>query len=99
MGRPASIRVFSWFFWALEVYIWLIIIRIMVSWIISNHYNPMLSLTFELTDPPLNFLKKVIPPLKFFGAYSTDMAVMLVLFAVLVFRHFYRAFSCGDPDA
>jgi YggT family protein len=99
MDRPASIRVFSWFFWFLEVYIWLIIIRIMVSWIIPNHYNSMLSLTFELTDPLLNFLKKVIPSLKFCGAYYTDMTVVLVLFAILVLRHFYRAFSCGSPDA
>lgn len=71
----------------------------MVSWIIPNHYNSMLSLTFELTDPLLNFLKKVIPSLKFCGAYYTDMTVVLVLFAILVLRHFYRAFSCGSPDA
>ncbi len=48
---------------AFNVYTFLIIGRILLSWIPHNPYNPAVRFVYDLTDPYLNIFRRVIPPL------------------------------------
>lgn len=46
---------------AFTVYSWLIIGRIILSWVRHNPYNPAVRFIYDLTDPYLNIFRRVIP--------------------------------------
>jgi YggT family protein len=47
----------------LNTFVILIIVRALLSWINPGTYNPAVSLLYNLTDPILNFGRKLIPPI------------------------------------
>lgn len=78
-------------YWLLQAYIWLLIARMIISWIpvVAPSWRPpgFLAAIFEfiytLTDPPIKALRKVIPPLRL-GSLSLDVGFMLVFVLCLV---------------
>ncbi|WP_018085549.1 YggT family protein [Desulfurispora thermophila] len=48
---------------AFQVYDWLIFIRIILSWIRHNPYQPVIRFIYEVTEPVLGFFRRIIPPL------------------------------------
>lgn len=46
-----------------EIYSWLIIIRILLSWTPVNNKNEFIKQLYNITDPYLNLFRKVIPPI------------------------------------
>ncbi|MCG8402494.1 MAG: YggT family protein [Firmicutes bacterium] len=49
-------------YYAIEVYIWIIIARIILSWVKINPYTPLVRFVYEITEPVLGFFRRVIPP-------------------------------------
>ena len=49
-------------YYAIEVYIWIIIARIILSWVNINPYTPLVRFVYEITEPVLGFFRRVIPP-------------------------------------
>ncbi len=47
-------------FYALNI---AILIRVVVSWLNVSPYNPLVSLVYQITDPILVPLRRIIPPL------------------------------------
>jgi YggT family protein len=70
----------------LYVYIVLIFIRILMSWIPRMPYNRYLSavLTFvsDVTDPYLNIFRRFIPPLRM-GPGALDLSPIIATFVLL----------------
>ncbi len=61
---------------ALQFYLVLLIIRILLSWFPNvNWYNPPFSILSQLTDPYLNLFRSLIPPLG-----GLDFSPMLAIF-------------------
>ncbi len=61
---------------ALQFYLVLLIIRILLSWFPNvNWYNPPFSILSQLTDPYLNLFRAIIPPLG-----GLDFSPMLAIF-------------------
>jgi YggT family protein len=48
-----------------------------------------LDITYTITDPPLKFVRKFVPPMKM-GPIALDLAWTIVLFAVLILQGFVR---------
>ncbi|MGQ9557405.1 MAG: YggT family protein [Desulfurispora sp.] len=48
---------------AFQVYTWLIFIRIILSWVRHNPYQPVIRFIYEVTEPVLGFFRRIIPPL------------------------------------
>lgn len=46
-----------------EVYTWLIIARIILSWVPHNPYNPIIRFVYEITQPVLGLFQRFIPPI------------------------------------
>ena len=69
------------------VYIVLIFIRIVMTWIPRIPYNPVLNavLTFvrDVTDPYLNIFRRVLPPVRL-GPAALDLSPMVGIFVLLI---------------
>ncbi len=52
------------------------------SWRPSGFLTVILEITFTVTDPPLRFLRKFIPPLRM-GRVALDLAFMVLFFLVI----------------
>ncbi|WP_027364832.1 YggT family protein [Desulfotruncus alcoholivorax] len=48
---------------AFEVYTWLIFIRIILSWVRLNPYQPLVKFIYETTEPFLGLFRRIIPPI------------------------------------
>jgi YggT family protein len=80
------------------VYIVLILIRVLISWIPRMPYNPALrrALDFvtETTDPYLNLFRRIIPPLGA-GGLGLDLSPMIGLIVLFVLRGVVVALIAG----
>lgn len=57
-----------------------ILIRVVVSWLNVNPYNPFISLIYQVTDPILEPLRRIIPPL---GMLDITPIIALLLLSVV----------------
>ncbi len=48
---------------AFEVYMALMIARIVLSWVRHNPYQPVIKFIYETTEPVLGFFRRIIPPI------------------------------------
>ncbi|MFZ5649771.1 MAG: YggT family protein [Bacillota bacterium] len=48
---------------AFEVYMALMFVRILLSWVKHNPYQPVIKFIYEITEPVLGFFRRIIPPL------------------------------------
>jgi YggT family protein len=77
--------------WALQLYFFALIARFISDLVMSVNRGwrpkglllPVLDIAYAVTDPPLKFLRRFIPPLKL-GGISLDFAWTVLLFAVLI---------------
>jgi len=80
------------------VYIILILIRILMSWIPRMPYNPMLRTVLdfisETTDPYLNLFRRVIPPIGG-GGFALDLSPMIGIIVLLLLRGLVVALIAG----
>ena len=72
----------------LYIYIALIFVRILISWVRSIPYHPWLSafLTFvhDVTDPYLNLFRRFVPMVRI-GPGALDLSPMIGVFVLLIF--------------
>ena len=71
------------------VYIVLILIRVLISWIPRMPYNPalraVLDFVTETTDPYLNIFRRVLPPIGG-GGFALDLSPMIAIILLFVLR-------------
>ena len=71
------------------VYIVLILIRVLMSWIPRIPYNPalrrVLDFVSETTDPYLNLFRRVIPPIGG-GGFGLDLSPMIGIVVLIIAR-------------
>ena len=67
----------------LSLFVWLIIIRALISWFSPDPYNPLVQLLFRITEPVLGPLRNFLP---FFG--GIDFSPIVVLLAAEFLRSF-----------
>lgn len=47
---------------AFQVYSWLILIRVLLSWFPVNPYNPIMKFIYEITELLLAPMRRILPP-------------------------------------
>jgi YggT family protein len=71
------------------VYIILIFVRILLSWIPRIPYNPTLSAIInfihEVTDPYLNLFRRILPPIGG-GGFALDLSPIIAIFVLFIVR-------------
>lgn len=71
------------------VYIILILIRVLLSWVPRMPYSPtlraVLDFITETTDPYLNLFRRIIPPIGS-GGFGLDLSPMIGLIVLFILR-------------
>ena len=71
------------------VYIALIIVRIVLSWIPRMPYNPVLrtvvGFVTDVTDPYLNLFRRFIPPIRI-GPAALDLSPVVGIFVLIILQ-------------
>lgn len=57
-----------------------ILVRVIVSWLNINPYHPLVSLVYQITDPILLPLRRIIPPL---GMIDVTPIIAMMLLSLI----------------
>lgn len=81
----------------LNIYMWVIIIRALLSWVNPDPYNPIVQVLTRLTEPVLRPIRKLVPPYKVGVDLSPLIAALIVVFlrAALIKTLYRLAVSMG----
>jgi YggT family protein len=64
----------------LNIYLWVIIIRALISWVNPDPYNPIVQILTRVTEPVLRPLRKVVPAWKLGIDLSPLLAILIIYF-------------------
>lgn len=70
--------------YALQFYMWVIIIRSLLSWVNPDPYNPIVQFLYKVTEPVLSPLRRMM------GSYNIgiDLSPMVVILVIIFLRQF-----------
>jgi len=66
----------------LTLYMWIIIIRALISWVNPDPYNPIVQFLVKATEPVLGRVRSWIP----MGRIGMDLSPIIVLFAIIFIK-------------
>jgi YggT family protein len=65
---------------ALSAYMWIIIIRALLSFVSPDPYNPIVRAFYAITEPVLSFLRRRLPLMAGSIDFSPMVAILIILF-------------------
>lgn len=68
----------------LTIYIWIIIIRALLSWVNPDPYNPVVMFLYRVTEPVLYRVRKLLP----FGNIGIDISPIIVILVIVFLQSF-----------
>lgn len=66
----------------LSLYMWIIIIRALISWVNPDPYNPIVQFLYKVTEPVLAPIRRLIP----MGRIGIDLSPLIVLFLIIFLK-------------
>ncbi|MFQ5830028.1 MAG: YggT family protein [Candidatus Methylomirabilia bacterium] len=63
----------------LTLYMWIIIIRVLLSWINPHPHNPIVQFLYQVTEPVLRPIRALLPTSQM-GLDLSPMVVILIIF-------------------
>ncbi len=88
-SRPVSAILYL----LLQVFLWLLLTRLVVDWVqvFARSWTPkgpvlfVLEIVYTVTDPPIKFVRRFIPPLRI-GSVALDTSFLVVLVVVYLLQ-------------
>jgi len=71
-------------YWVLEIYMWLIIARALISWVNPDPYNPIVRFLYNVTEPVLAYVRRRLPLV--YGGF--DLSPLAILAAIIFLKVF-----------
>jgi YggT family protein len=72
---------------AIQIFTYILLARAIVSWIPNlDPYNPAVRLLYTITEPILEPIRKLIPPI----GGTMDISIMIAFFALIVLEQILR---------
>lgn len=68
----------------LVLYMWIIIIRALLSWVNPDPYNPIVQFLYNVTEPLLYRIRRALP----MSGMGIDFAPIVVLLAIIFLQSF-----------
>lgn len=65
-------------YFVLNIYMWIIIIRALLSWVNPDPYNPIVMFLYRITEPVLSFVRRKLP----IGSFGIDFSPMIVILII-----------------
>ena len=69
---------------ALTIYMWIVIISALLSWVNPDPHNPIVRFLYNATEPVYRKIRKIIPTV--YG--GIDIAPIIVLFIIMFLQYF-----------
>src|SRR3990172_9457697 len=69
---------------ALNFYMWVIIIRALISWVNPDPYNPIVQFLYKVTEPVLDPIRRLMPAYKI----GIDLSPLIVILIIIFLRSF-----------
>jgi len=69
---------------ALQIYLWIIIIRALLSWVNPDPYNPIVQFLHSITEPVLYRVRKLVP-MSGMGLDLSPIIVILLIYFLEIF--------------
>lgn len=79
----------------LQAYIWVVIIRALVSWVNPDPWNPIVQMLNRLTDPLLEPIRRKLFRMMGYGGMGLDLSP-LILIAGIYFLDFFLVGTLTD---
>jgi len=67
----------------LTLYMWIIIIRALISWVNPDPFNPIVRFLYQITEPVLWRVRRVLPPLS-----GLDLSPLVVILGIVFLQQF-----------
>lgn len=67
----------------LGTYVWVVIGRVVISWVNADPYNPIVNFLYQITEPLLSRIRRFLPV---FG--GLDFAPMILILAIIFLQSF-----------
>ena len=69
---------------ALQIYSYVLLARALLSWIPNlDPYNPIVQFLFQITEPVLDPIRKLIPPL----GGMIDISIIVAFFGIMILQY------------
>ena len=68
----------------LTIYMWIIVIRAVLSWVNPDPYNPIVRLLYQVTEPVMALVRRWIP----LRGMGIDFSPMIILLAIVFLQSF-----------
>jgi YggT family protein len=68
----------------LTVYIWVIVIRALISWVSPDPYNPIVRFLYRVTEPVLRPVRRILP----ISGMGIDFSPLIAILIIYVLRIF-----------
>ena len=69
---------------ALTIYMWIIVIRAVLSWVNPDPYNPIVRLIYRLTEPVMAPIRRLIP----LRGMGIDFSPIIILLLIIFLQSF-----------
>lgn len=66
--------------YVLWAYMWVLIIRAVLSWVNPDPYNPLVRALYSITEPVLSFLRRKFPLMAGSIDFSPMVAIVVIMF-------------------
>lgn len=74
----------------LQLYSWVLVARVLMSWIPNlDPYNPAVQFLYQITEPVLEPVRRLIPPL----GGTIDISMIVVFFALMVLQRMLQTLA------
>ena len=70
--------------YVLQIYLWLVIGRAIISWVNPDPYNPIVNFLYQVTEPVLYRIRRIIP----FPSIGIDISPIIVFAAIMFLDSF-----------
>lgn len=68
----------------LQLYMWIIIVRALLSWVNPDPYNPIVRFLYSITEPVLYRIRKLVP----MSGIGIDFSPIIVLLLIVFLQEF-----------
>lgn len=69
--------------YVLTIYMWIVIIRALLSWVNPDPYNPIVQILYRLTEPVLSAVRRRMPDIG-----GLDLSPIIVLLGIFFLQSF-----------
>jgi YggT family protein len=66
----------------LTIYYWLVIVRVLISWVNPDPFNPIVQFVYRVTEPVLEPLRRLLPPM------PLDVSPVLAVLGIIFLQSF-----------